>query len=216
MAASRADNTKRFMETSAVFAISRYGSRRGLAEGVTRLFYRGRIAGLRCANPALSIYSSPTPNNAANCFSPLRVKLTMRLPGRIGSPISVHRAVLRIAAPSVPARWLRRCAPVEAGLAQRPARMFDLGDVDLQLFCDEFLALASSMISRSCCGARIAAASSRPASARRDRRRDGRSRPARGAAPDPSVRCGCADARRAPQVPSSPSSTPATSGPVRR
>src|SRR5882757_9465962 len=32
-------------------------------------------------------------------------------------------------------------APVEAGLAQRPPRMLDLGEVDLQLFRDEFLAL---------------------------------------------------------------------------
>ena len=48
---------------------------------------------------------SPTPNNAAKCFSPLRVKLTMRLPGaesRAAHFSSANRVIM--AAPSVPAR----------------------------------------------------------------------------------------------------------------
>ena len=62
--------------------------------------------GDRCVKPAVTdAYYFSAPNSAANCFSPLRVKLTMRLPG-VGSRAAHFSSVNRVimAAPSVPAR----------------------------------------------------------------------------------------------------------------
>src|SRR3954463_10248804 len=98
MAASRADRITRFIESSDVSTHSRppeepraRAASRRMAAGPGACGYPSRLAEdgehLRMTAECLVrkrsvfLYPSPTPNNATNCFSPLRVKLTMRLPG---------------------------------------------------------------------------------------------------------------------------------------
>ncbi len=85
---------------------------------------------------------SVSPNSAANRFSPLRVKLTTRLPG-VSSRAAHFSSVKRVssAAPSVPARWWRRSLQSRQARHSEAARMGQQICRDLQSFRKEPLAV---------------------------------------------------------------------------
>ena len=154
-----------------------------------------------------------SPNSAANRFSPLRVKLTTRLPG-----VAIARRPFQFGEagherrPQRAGQMMPPLAPVEAGPAQRAARMGQRVGGDLQAYRSGSARPRRSVRCPACAAAAGAAASCCRASARRDRRPDDRSRPGRGAAPDPSARCAPACGRRARRGPRGLRARAATSG----